>query len=89
MSGNVPDELDDVCQVVLVPGVVLARVGLEQVVTCRHLEGHARRRPNVSRGSVASTKENLQTSILASLDIFCEMMILKKKYHNLAKSVTK
>ena len=33
VPGDDPDELDDVGEVVLVPGVVLTTVGLKQVVT--------------------------------------------------------
>ncbi len=44
---NVAEELADVRQVILVPGVVFARVGLKQVVSGGHLESHAGDGPDV------------------------------------------
>ena len=52
VGGDDAAQLDDVGEVVLVPGVVVAGVRLEQVVPCGQLEGHARRGPNVRRRSV-------------------------------------
>ena len=70
------NELYDVCQVVLVPGVVVAGVALEQVVTGGHLEGHARGRPDVGGGTVPSPEEDLQTPVLPGLDVVSEMVVL-------------
>ena len=64
---------------ILVSGVILSGVWLEQVVTRRHFKGHARRRPDVGRCSVARTQKDLQGAVLARLDVFREMVILKKE----------
>ena len=76
MSRYITDELDNVGQVVLVPGVVLARVGFEEVVAGGKLEGHTRGRPNVGGGSVPRTQQDLQTAVLPRLDILSEVVIL-------------
>ena len=76
MPGYGSNELYDVCQMVLVPGVVVAGVGLEQVVTGGHLEGHARGRPDVGGGTVPSSEEDLQTPVLPGLDVVSEMVVL-------------
>ena len=71
------DQLDDVGEVVLVPGVVVPGVGLEQVVPRSQLEGHTGRRPDVSRRSVPRPQQHLQRSVLSGLDILRVVMILK------------
>ena len=76
MTGNVADELDNMREVVLVARVVLARVRLEEVVAGRHLESHARRRPNVGRGSISCAQQDLETAVLSRLDVFREVVIL-------------
>ena len=76
VGGDDAAQLDDVGEVVLVPGVVVAGVGLEQVVTGGHLEGHARGRPDVGRGTVPSPEEDLQTPVLSGLDVVSEMVVL-------------
>ena len=78
MSWYVSDELYDVCQVVLVPGVVFSRVRLKQVIAGRHLEGHARRGPDVCGGPVPSAQQNLQRPILTGLNVLCEVVILQE-----------
>ena len=57
--GDFTQELDDVGQVVLVPGILLPGVGLEEVVAGGQLERHARHAPDVRRGAVARTQQNL------------------------------
>ena len=42
ISWNSSNQLDDMSEMVLVPSVVLPRVGLEQVVPRSHLKSHAR-----------------------------------------------
>ena len=76
MTGNVADELDDVREVVLVARVVLARVRLEEVVARRHLEGHARRRPDVGRRAVPGAQQHLEAAVLPRLDVLREVVIL-------------
>ena len=70
------DQLDDVCEVVLVPAVVLARVRLEQVVPGGELEGHAGRAPDVCRGPVAGAEQHLQRAVLPGLDILRVVVVL-------------
>ena len=70
------DQLDDVGEVVLVPAVVLARVRLEEVVARRHLEGHARRRPDVGRRTVPGAQQHLQAPVLPRLDVLREVVVL-------------
>ena len=76
MAGNVAEELDDVREVVLVARAVLARVRLEEVVARRHLEGHARRRPDVGRRTVPGAQQHLQAPVLPRLDVLREVVVL-------------
>ena len=76
MTGDVADELDDVSEVVLVAGVVLARVRLEEVVAGGQREGHAGRGPDVGGGAVPRSEEDLQRAVLAGLDVLSEVMVL-------------
>lgn len=73
------DELNDVGEVILISGVVFARVGLEEIVASGHLEGHAGGGPDVGRGTVARTQEHLQTAILPGLNVLGKVVILDKK----------
>ena len=73
------DQLDDVCEVVLVPAVVLARVRLEQVVPGGQLEGHAGGGPDVCRGPVAGAEQHLQRAVLPGLDILRVVVVLNTK----------
>ena len=67
-------QLDDVCQVVLVPGVVLPTVRLKEVVSCSQLEGHAGSRPDVSLGTVPRSEEDFEAAVLPSLDVLGEVV---------------
>ena len=71
-------ELYDVRDVVLVPAVVVARVGLEQVVARGQLEGHAGRGPDVCRGPVPGAQQHLQTAVLPGLDVLREVVVLRR-----------
>ena len=77
VRGDHPTQLDDVGEVVLVPGVVVPGVGLEQVVPRGQLEGHTGRGPDVCRRSVPRPQQHLQRSVLSGLDILRVVMILK------------
>ena len=79
VTGNVAEELNDVREVVLVARVVLARVRLEEVVAGRHLESHARRRPDVGRGAISCAQQDLEAAVLSRLDVFREVVILLYK----------
>merc|ERR550517_2046530 len=75
-AGDVADELYDVSQVVLVPRVLLPRVRLKQVVSSSEFKGHAGTGPDVSWGTIASSKQDLQGAILARLDVLGEVVLL-------------
>ncbi len=79
MPRDVPNQLNDVSQVVFVPGVVLTRVRLKEIVSRGHLKGHAGGRPDVGGRAIARTKEDLQTAVLASLDVFGEVVVLRQQ----------
>ena len=64
---------------VLVPGVIVPRVRLEQVVTGGHLEGHAGRRPDIGRRPVSGAEKDLQAAVLPCLDVLREVMVLQKQ----------
>lgn len=59
MPGNIANKLNDVCQVIFVPWVVLSWVRFKQVVACGHLKSHASCWPDVSRCTITGTKEDL------------------------------
>ena len=87
----VANELYDVSQVVFVPGVLLPRVGLKQVISCNlishsylwlhvntssELECHAGTGPDVSRWTVAGSEQDLERAILPRLDVLREVVML-------------
>ena len=82
MSRNGSDQFNDMGQVILISGIVFPAMRFKQVVTGSHFKGHASCRPNVGGRTVTSTEENFQTSILSSLNIFCEVMMLEFKKRN-------
>lgn len=61
---------------ILVARVLGTGVRLEKIVAGRQFEGHARRAPNVGRGVVSGSDNDLQATILTRLDVLCEMTIL-------------
>jgi len=74
VTRNGPHQLDDVGEVILVPGVILSTVRFKEVVTGGQLEGHTSSGPDVSWRPVPSTEQDLKASVLPSLDVFREMM---------------
>ncbi len=77
MPWNISDEFYNVGQMILIPGVVLPRVRLEEIVSCCHLKGHACCGPDVGGWAISCTQEDFQASVLAGLDIFREVVVLK------------
>merc|ERR1719150_2227518 len=63
------------CQVVLVPGVVLTTVGLKQIVACSQLKCHAGKGPDISRSAVARAYQHLQGPILPGLNVLSEVVL--------------
>ena len=76
MSGNVAHQLDDMGQMVFVPGVILTGVRFKEIITRGQLERHAGRRPNIGSGVVTGPQQDFQGSVLSSLNVFREVMIL-------------
>lgn len=72
-------EFDNVREMVLIPGVIVSTVRLEQVVAGGHFERHAGCGPNVGRRSVPGAKQDLKTSVLAGLDVLREVVMLEKE----------
>lgn len=75
--GNRSEQLNDVSQMILIPWVVVTRVRIKQVVTGGKFKGQASRAPNVCWICVRNTKQNFYRSILSSLYIGSEVIVLQ------------
>mmetsp|Transcript_77467 Transcript_77467/g.230766 ORF Transcript_77467/g.230766 Transcript_77467/m.230766 type:complete len:263 (+) Transcript_77467:294-1082(+) len=66
-------QLDEKRQVVLVPGVLLRGLGVEEVVASDQLEKHAGQGPDVRRGVVACVDDGLWRPVLPRLNVVGEV----------------
>ena len=73
--GHPSQQLHHLGQVVVILTVLLAFARLEEEVSRRHLEDHAREGPKIGRGAVLGADNYLGRPVLSRLDLVGEVMI--------------
>jgi hypothetical protein len=62
--------------VVLAEVIILILSGVEEQFTSEHFEGHASEGPHVGAKVVIGARQDLGTSVLPSLNLSCEVVVL-------------
>lgn len=73
--GKRAEELDDLCNMIVVFVVFLTRLRVKEKVAGEELKDHARHAPDVGGSAPLCTQDDLWRAILPGLDVVCEMVV--------------